>query len=181
MKRMKGSGKHLSRNNLEAPNEIKTWKSLGLIRRAKGVMILIGESESMSSQDAVVTPTNRCPGAYAVFLGRSMQNRQDDAGTTTATVDPTTVVNEEFAPIAAEVAEDTHLDISSHIRRVLAEDAVPARSVAALKQRIWGLARLERSYRGRVIETLTKTHSCHLMSYSSGCGRNSFRSSADAD
>jgi hypothetical protein len=93
---------------------------------------VIGESESMSSQDAVVTPTNRRPGAYAVFLGRSMQHRQDDAGTTTATVAPTTVVNEEFAPIVAEVAEDTHLDISSHIRRVLAEDAVPASSVAAL-------------------------------------------------
>jgi hypothetical protein len=93
---------------------------------------VIGESESMSSQDAVVTPTNRRPGAYAVFLGRSMQHRQDDAGTTTATVDPTTVVNEEFTPIAAEVAEDTLLDISSHIRRVLAEDAVPASSVAAL-------------------------------------------------
>jgi hypothetical protein len=93
---------------------------------------VIGESESMSSQDAVVTPTNRRPGAYAVFLGRSMQHRQDDAGTTTATVDPTTVVNEEFTPIAAEVAEDTLLDISSHIRRVLPEDAVPASSVAAL-------------------------------------------------
>jgi hypothetical protein len=41
MKRMKGNGKNLSRNKLEASNEIKTWKALvGLKRRENGVMIL---------------------------------------------------------------------------------------------------------------------------------------------
>jgi hypothetical protein len=41
MKRLKGSGNHLSWNNLEAPNEIKTWKTLvALKRRENGVMIL---------------------------------------------------------------------------------------------------------------------------------------------
>jgi hypothetical protein len=41
MKRMKGNGKNLSRNKLEASNEIKTWKTLvGLKRRENGVKIL---------------------------------------------------------------------------------------------------------------------------------------------
>jgi hypothetical protein len=41
MKRMKGSGKHLSHSNLGTPNEIRTRKSLGLKlkRRENGVMI----------------------------------------------------------------------------------------------------------------------------------------------
>jgi hypothetical protein len=93
---------------------------------------VIGEDQSVSSQAAVVAPMNRRPGAYAVMQGRSMQHRQDDAGTTTATFDPTNVVSAEPPPITAEIVEDTQVDISSHIRRVLAENAVPACSVAAM-------------------------------------------------
>jgi hypothetical protein len=63
-----------------------------------------------------------------------MQHRHDDAGTTTATVNPTTVVSEEFPPIAAEVAEDTSTDVSLHIRRILAENAVRASSVVELDE-----------------------------------------------
>jgi len=47
-------------------------------------------------------------------------------------VSPTTSAFTELPPIAAEVVEDTQLVISSHIRRVLAENAVPAKSVVAL-------------------------------------------------
>jgi hypothetical protein len=103
---------------------------------------MIGDDESVMSQAAVVTPVlyrplhvtamNNRPGAYAVMQGRSMQHRQDDAGTITATVNPTTIASTELPPIAAEVVEDTQLDISSHIRRILAENAVPAKSVVAL-------------------------------------------------
>ena len=141
---------------------------------------MIGEDESVSSQAAVVTPMNRRPGAYAVSLGRRMQHRQDDAGTTTATVNPTTVVSEEFPPIAAEVAEDTSMDISSHIRRILAENAVRASSVVALDEsKEWADNSAPDS--GRVVETLAKTHSCLLMSYSIGCGCSSCRRSSHAD
>jgi hypothetical protein len=103
---------------------------------------MIGEDEFVMSQAAVVTPVLRRPlhvnamnyrtGAYPVMQGRSMQHRQDDAGTTTATVSLTTIASTELPPIAAEVVEDPQLVISSHIRRVLAENAVPAKSVVAL-------------------------------------------------
>jgi hypothetical protein len=45
-----------------------------------------------------------------------------------------TVVSEEFPPIEAEVAEDTSTDVSLHIRRILAENAVRASSVVALDE-----------------------------------------------
>ncbi len=92
---------------------------------------MAGDHESVSSQAAVVAAMNRRHGAYAVMQGRSMQHWQDDAGTTTATLNPTDVVSPETPPITAEIVEDTHVDISSHIRRVL-ENAVPACSVAAM-------------------------------------------------
>jgi hypothetical protein len=103
---------------------------------------MIGDDESVMSQAAVVTPVlcrplhvtamNNRPGAYAVMQGRSMQHRQDDAGTITAKVSPTTIASTEIPPIAAEVVEDTQLDISSHTRRILAENAVAAKSEVAL-------------------------------------------------
>ncbi len=45
-----------------------------------------------------------------------------------------TVVSEEFRPIEAKVAEDTSTDVSLHIRRILAENAVRASSVVALDE-----------------------------------------------
>jgi hypothetical protein len=95
---------------------------------------MIEEEESVTSQAAVVTPMNHRPGAYAVMQGRGMQHRQHDGGTTTAAVNPTTGVPAEPTPITAEVVEDNQLDISSHIRRILAENAIPAKSVVLLDE-----------------------------------------------
>jgi hypothetical protein len=118
--------------DLEAPERWYPQKDADRDMIMKSEMI--EEEESVTSQAAVVTPMNHRPGAYAVMQGRGMQHRQHDGGTTTAAVNPTTVVPAEPTPITAEVVEDNQLDISSHIRRILAENAIPAKSVVLLDE-----------------------------------------------
>jgi len=94
------------------------------------VEALASEALDAPSEDVVR------PGAYGM-RGFCTQDRRDDPGTIAATTEPTTVAPPSLPPpLAAEVVSEdppAQEDIDAHIRRVLADSAVPADSVIAFE------------------------------------------------